>query len=243
MWDEHPPFQIDGNFGATAGLAEMLLQSDNEGNITLFPAIPSKWKTVSFENLRARGNFIVSAKRVGGRITECKISARSGGKIGVKAEGLKTAIVTDACTGAKIRAKYGNGEITFNTKTGGSYIVAGFSAEKKQPDIRRLSAKFGTDGVILKWKAKGNCAVYRAVENDKEYKLLAVRENGEFTDCEFNVNNKKRLTYKVVSANGEYSQKSRGAVTFLSPASELEKERYERRLKINNMYADGWKLR
>ena len=97
---------------------------------------------------------------------------------------------------------------------------------------------------MLKWrKTNGKCAVYRAVENDKDYTLLGVTENSSFNDEEFSLKNKARLTYKVVTAVGEYSQKSQGATAFLSPATELEKERYERRLKVNNIYANEWKLR
>ena len=72
---------------------------------------------------------------------------------------------------------------------------------------------------------------------------MGVIENSSFADKDFSLKNKVRLTYKVVTAVGEYSQKSQGTVVFLSPASELEKDRYEKRLKVNNIYANEWKLR
>lgn len=78
LWDTHPPFQIDGNFGATAGVSEMLLQS-NQGYINLLPAMPDAWAQGSVSGLVARGNFLVDMQWADGTLTEARITANNGG--------------------------------------------------------------------------------------------------------------------------------------------------------------------
>ena len=101
LWDIHPPFQIDGNFGGTAGVTEMLLQSHADC-LHLLPALPDAWPEGSITGLRARGNFGVDLHWADGRLAKAVIVSGSGGKCAVR---------------------YGDETLSFDTKRGKRYTV------------------------------------------------------------------------------------------------------------------------
>jgi len=101
LFDAHPPFQIDGNFGAAAGIAEMLVQSHN-GVIKLLPALPDAWANGSVKGLRARGGFEVEMTWKNGKLTEGVLRSNLGGDC---------------------KLSYGGKSLTIKTKAGKSYRI------------------------------------------------------------------------------------------------------------------------
>ena len=92
LFDAHPPFQIDGNFGGTAGVCEMLLQS-GDGCIELLPALPDEWKDGAVKGLCARGGYTIDMEWKDGQVTSYQIKARKPGSVNVRYNG-KTVVHT-----------------------------------------------------------------------------------------------------------------------------------------------------
>lgn len=118
LFGTHPPFQIDGNFGFTAGICEMLLQS-HCNCIHILPALPSSWPEGEIKGLMARGNFEVSMKWANGRLKEGTVKSNCGGECSLRHDG-KIMLVTDEY-GNELETGFENGITTFSTQVGKIY--------------------------------------------------------------------------------------------------------------------------
>ena len=233
LWDVHPPFQIDGNFGATAGMTEMVLQS-HEGYISLLPAIPDEWKNISFKGLKARGNFTIDCDYKDGLVTSLKIKSDAGAKFVLRYDGISDKTTVIKRDGTTVEFDKNGCYIEFDTQIGEIYTISGLSAVQAREKVTELTGCWCESGVQLNWKSDKNCAVYRAVQNDSDYVLLGKTDSGSFVDGDYNIANRERMTYKVVVCGNEYSSESDGTLLVMHPASKLEEERYKLRFKVNN---------
>lgn len=241
LWDVHPPFQIDGNFGATAGIAEMLLQS-HEGYLSILPALPSHWENVYVKGLKARGNFNVNILYSKNTLQEIQILSNKGRDLTLYYPGIsgETRILDNG-----ENTSFENKEhfISLKTKIGHTYTIIHFQKVLKKRIPQDFKATYQEDGVLLSWKKEGQVVLYRAKENEPAYELLGkFDKESSYLDKDYSLMHKGRATYKLVDAESSYAQTDKGSLVFIHPASQLEEDRYQLRVRTNNLISEkiGW---
>lgn len=226
LWDTHPPFQIDGNFGGTAGVAEMLLQS-HEGSIAPLAALPSSWSDGSYRGLVARGNFEVNASWSNKQADRFEILSKSGGTCNLKYYNVADATVKTTDGSPVSFTNDGTDRISFETEAGQTYVIENIPTYKATAAPTNLSFNAESDGTVnLGWNASGDAAsynVYKAVGSAPDYTLISSDVKGtSFSYTESDLNTIEQCTYRVtaVSADG---RESAGITTLMLPMEQPAK--------------------
>ena len=227
LWDMHPPFQIDGNFGASAAVAEMLVQSHEE-YIRILPSLPDCWENGHCYGFAARGGFDVSISWEKGSATEITVKSNKGQPLKLNYPG-----IADACIECEGKAVAFNSDtddkVDFVTKKGFEYKITNLKRKIKIPQPYNICVD--RDTLKITWEFSSNNAlfnIYRVCDSAPCYVLVAENLKGyEFFD-DINFEDYEVVRYKVTAVvNGIESE---GIVGTINHATMLEFDRYKNSL-------------
>jgi alpha-L-fucosidase 2 len=205
LWDTHPPFQIDGNFGGTAGVAEMLLQS-HEGYIDILPALPNQWSKGYFDGLMARGNFEISAEWENNNLTKILVKSNKGGTCKLRYPNLEKAIVEDASGKTIVVFADKKHFISFETKPEETFYIKNIPTNVKVMDASNMTIKENKNQkVLLNWDKSENATaynVYAHTGNGPDYEIVATKITNTFESFVIPAVSKgKQYVFKVTAMN------------------------------------------
>ncbi|MBE6725881.1 MAG: glycoside hydrolase family 95 protein [Ruminococcaceae bacterium] len=233
LWDFHPPFQIDGNFGGTSGVAEMLLQS-HENEIAPLACIPDAWSEGSYSGLAARGGFEVGAVWKNGCAERLTVKSLAGNVCRIRYRGIARAKIPFP------HKAVGADRIEFATEAGKTYVVEGIPAWEKKPVPASLKAD---RSLRLTWEFPEPVAVWRAADSSPVYEKIADGvTGGSFLDTDFRFENAETVTYKITRASDAESAADGadpGAWVTLNHSTELERQRYRYLVRQLNAVCGG----
>ena len=223
LFNDHrgdPIFQADANYGATAGVAEMLLQS-HDHVVSLLPALPVEWTEGNFRGLLARGNFEVSAQWAGGHASRLEVLSKSGGILELRYPNVaKSVIKTSDGQTVDVVTKVSD-QVSIETTQGKTYVVTDIPVcipVTAPSDLKCIEGDAG-DQVELSWTLSADAAsfklsynLYRAVGSAPDYELVA----SDITDTKFvyNASDLKQidqLTFKVTAVRSDGRESNEGA--------------------------------
>ena len=233
LWDAHAPFQIDGNFGYTSGVAEMLLQS-NMGYLNLLPALTDDWTDGKVSGLVGRGNFEVDMEWHALSLTDVEITSKAGGDCTLQYVNISEAKVLDSEGNEVPTTTINKDRISFATTEGETYTVEEIP---EKPAAAPTGTKAYTDGKTETWVMFDESAVassYKlyASTDGTSYEFVKESETAEKFVVDYNAN----ATYKVSAmVNGKESDYSKA----ITPVVVAAKDKIDDRDSMIT-YSSGW---
>ena len=202
LWDAHPPFQIDGNFGFTSGVAEMLLQSQND-EIKLIPALPSQWNTGHANGLCARGGFTVDQEWKDGRLVCASVLSKNGNICTVSYQGETVSFPTEK---GKTYILSSDLEVTdadaLRNVARGKYAQSSSDHFSDMTPFTTPNAVDGSDGTA--WSDPNSSAGNSYIEIDLNYQKnggMYRKADDTFTLCRWDI--------KFAGVSGDYKDNAR----------------------------------
>ncbi len=229
LWDTHPPFQIDGNFGGTSGVAEMLLQS-HEKYITPLASLPDEWVSGSYKGLAARGGFVLDVHWANGCADTMTVYSKTDNICRIKYPG-----IADAKADFKFTVIDKN-RIEFAAESGKTYTIADIPAweKKKAPETIRVNRE-----LIISWDFDEPVNIWRAVDSSPTYDLIAANvAQKSYKDVSCRFENTETVTYKITRAD-TLDASSDGAYATLNHSTAADRQRYRYYIRQINMPCGG----
>lgn len=181
LWDTHAPFQIDGNFGMTSGVAEMLMQS-NMGYVNFMAAMPDKWADGSVSGLVARGNFEIGMEWKDKQATKFTVTSNNGGEFIGKYENIGLSIVKDSKGNIVNYRALENEKISFDTVKDETYTITNIPTSKIDAPTKLNAYRTSDESIDLEWNAvEGKDVTYNVYRQIDNGDLLLVGKNIKYT--------------------------------------------------------------
>lgn len=219
LFNDHrggPLFQADANYGATAGVVEMLLQSQDHV-VAPLTAMPAAWPEGSYRGLLARGNFEVSAQWSGGHASQLEVVSKSGGVLDLRYPNVAQAVIKNPEGQVVDFVAKGTDQVRIETTNGQTYVVTNIPTcvPVIAPTNLKINEEAGTDQIQLSWSGSANATsyrLYRAVGNAPNYEQIA----SDITATDFvyqsaDLQQMDQMTIKVTAVSADGRENDEGA--------------------------------